>query len=357
MSHVTTYIDCCEVQANLMESWNYNNLGHDGAPGLKFVLSPINRLGFIQGAMNMKPNGLRDVQVIFQQRLLESDVEDSGQISCDATAEDGETSQTYTLDPSVGASVSWKVTPANLRGRCQANPLWYAQQIKRRMDALIEKADTDYLTQIVANTGNFASDVDAGDPAGTTSVVVTQSRNADDVLVEKALQDVRHHFMNNGFSSVPFGFGTKLWSDYSISKKAACCSQLGVDVATYDQISSFGFEFSHKMAGLLGNSTDAIFLAPNVTQMIWFNEFTGPDGSIDNFNDGHLIQGVLAYPDANLPLKFDYRAEYVCEGTTRYWKVSLAIAYDFIFLPTDLYHPGDRKEGVNGVNQFRITNP
>ena len=358
MSQLSTFVDCPQIQASLLEAWNYNNLGHDGAVGLKFILDPINRDGFLQGKINHKANGLRDVQVVYDQRFLESDVSASGVISCTAGGVDGETSTTYELDPTVGGSFSLKVTPAELRARCQRNPDYIRHEIKKMMDAIIEKADTDFLTTLPLNTGNFADDVDNGLAPGTTSVVVTTTKDASGTIVPDAYQDVRFHFSNNRFSGVPYGFGTKIWNDYALAQKAACCSQLGLDVKTYAQQNTFGFSFSHKMAGILGNANEAIFIAPGSVQMLKFNEFEGPDGSIDHFNNGGVVvQDVLTYPDAGLPLTFDYRAEYVCEGLTRFWLISLAIAYKFIYLPTDMFQVGDRLEGVNGVNEFRITNP
>jgi len=358
MSSIQTFVDCPQIQADLFTAWNFNNLGHDGAVGLKFILDPVNRNGFIQDAINFKENGLRGVTVRYDQRFLESEVSDSGVINCADGGVDGETSLDYELDPSNGASISINITPAQLRARCQRNPDYVIHELKKMMDALAEKADTDFLNSLAVNTGNFAEDVDDGDPAGTTTFVTTSTFNNNGVIVPNAYQDVRFQFQNNRFVQVPYGFGTKPWYDYALATEAACCSEIGLDVNTYSKTRSFGFGFSHKMAGILGNANDAIFVAPGTVQMIKFNEFQGPDGSIDNFNNGGVIvQDVLDYPDSTLPLTFDYRAEYICSGNTRYWRISMAIAYKFIYLPSDMFKVGDRLEGVNGVNKFRITNP
>jgi hypothetical protein len=358
MSQSTQFVDCNQVQTDLMTAWNYNNLGHDGAVGLQFVLSPLNRNGFMQKAMNMKDNGLLEVQVIFDQRFLESAVSDSGVIACEDGGVDGELSETYLIDPTVGSSLSLNITPAQLRARCKKNPAYLAGRLKKMMDALIERADSKFFASIAANTGNFAYDVDTGLAAGTNSFVTTSTRNAQDVLIPNANNDVTFHYALNGFNSMPFGFGFKEWADYAAYKKAAGLSEIGIDAAKFESIYPFGFAFTHKAASLFPSANDAIFVAPGTVQMIDFTEFMDTGGSIDSFNNGgDLIQGTLTYPDARYPLNFDYRAEYVCSGTVRHWRISIAFAYKFIYLPEDMYQVGDRKEGVNGINRFRITNP
>jgi hypothetical protein len=90
-----------------------------------------------------------------------------------------------------------------------------------------------------------------------------------------------------------------------------------------------------------------------MVQLITANEF---ENEILAFNNGGaLFQGVLMYPDPTLPLTFDYRTEYKCtDGGTKKWHFELALSHDLISYPEDAYKVGDRLEGVNGVNEFRL---
>jgi hypothetical protein len=95
--------------------------------------------------------------------------------------------------------------------------------------------------------------------------------------------------------------------------------------------------------------TAAYSIIPGAVQMISFNEFKG----ILEMNDSTLVQGTLQHPDPNLPLTFDYRAEYTCNGAdSKVWNFEVALNHDFIFLPADMYQAGDRLEGVNGILKF-----
>jgi len=133
---------------------------------------------------------------------------------------------------------------------------------------------------------------------------------------------------------------------------------LGVDVNKYGQQNPFGMAYSHKIAAITGDADTAIFIAPGVVQALLFNEFKDTGGSIDHFNNGgQLVQSIWSYPDPLLPFDFDYRAEYVCSGTSRYWRISLSLPMEFAYLPANMYQAGDRLEGVNGVNEFVIANP
>ena len=91
-------------------------------------------------------------------------------------------------------------------------------------------------------------------------------------------------------------------------------------------------------------------IIPGAVQMISFNEFKG----ILEMNDSTLVQGTLQHPDPALPLTFDYRAEYTCNGADqKVWNFEISLNHDFIFLPADMYQAGDRLEGVNGILTFR----
>ena len=356
MSQLSTFVSCPHIQLGLEEAWGYNNLGHDGVPGVQFVLSDANRMDMIQQQISQKPGGIRTVRVVYGQRLLESVVDATGTISCDGGDGDGETYKDYDISFSDGASVSWTVDQSDLITRCENDATYVNREVMKHMNVLLEKIDTDFYTALNANLGNFAYDVDSGSPAGTNTFY-SGTGFSSGALRHDALNMVTFHMnVANGFQKVPFGFGGKPWHDYARAINAACCSALGIDVGVYQSANGgFAFAYSHKVTNITGNSTDAIFVAPGSVQMVGINQFMPNPGSIISINTPQLVQGVLAYPDPRIPITFDYRAELVCDNDVYKWKFSLAKPYVFNFLPDDMYQVGDRKEGINGVNKFRIT--
>lgn len=352
MSQLSTFVSCPAIQDSLFSLWGKNNLLPNPIPGLYWLKSQPNKIDLV---MNSRPGGLREVEARYKQRRLDSSVSSVGNPTCETGEVNGETLATYTIDPTVGASLDLLIKESDLLYRCQTNKDYLGEEILGMMYTLAERIDKDYVTFLVNSVGNYAY---AFDTTGSTSnaPIITQTRNADDVILENALQDVRFHFRENGYPGVPFGLGTKIWADYAIAKNAACCSQLGMDVNRYAQLQNFALEYSHYIGGLLGNQNDAIFVAPGAVQMVHFNRFTGLDDNIFVINDGALKQGVVRYPDSSLPIEFAYRAELECINNEFYWKINISLAYDFLSQPLDMYQDGDRLEGVNGISRFRISN-
>jgi hypothetical protein len=116
--------------------------------------------------------------------------------------------------------------------------------------------------------------------------------------------------------------------------------------------------FSDRVSMNASNADDLVAIVPGSVQLLHFNEFIGADGNINYIDDDSIKQGVLAYPDATIPVTFDYRAEYSCNNSgAKTWTIELALNYAFAYLPTDIYKAGDQLEGVNGLTSFRIVNP
>jgi len=73
-------------------------------------------------------------------------------------------------------------------------------------------------------------------------------------------------------------------------------------------------------------------------------------------NQDNLIQGTLLFPDADLPLMFDYKAKFYDCGNDAYpegyWVITVQLTLDFAFLPEDRYKVGDRLLGTNGIHKY-----
>jgi hypothetical protein len=352
MSALSSFIACPNVQLSLFDSFGVDNLKAEPLPLLSFILSAPNRSDVIQNQLNFRDHGRKTVEVVYGQRFLESMVQDGGRVTCGTWSNDGETSVLYSLTPSDGYHVGFKLTASELEERCEADTNYIAKEVFKMMDVLARKVATNAAIQIIANSGNFASDVDNGNPAGTST-----SRNADTVLTAggpnyDATEVIAFENMANEFNGMPYVFGGEAWWKYIKALNAAAppaFTDSGLSTGLYAQQSGITYGYDRRIQLNDSAPTAAYSIIPGAVQMISFNEFKG----ILEMNDSTLVQGTLQHPDPNLPLTFDYRAEYTCNGAdSKVWNFEVALNHDFIFLPADMYQAGDRLEGVNGILKF-----
>jgi hypothetical protein len=352
MSALSSFIACPNVQLSLFDSFGVDNLKAEPLPLLSFILSAPNRSDVIQNQINFRDHGRKTVEVVYGQRFLESMVQDGGRVTCGTFSNDGETSVLYSLTPSDGYHVGFKLTASELEERCEADSNYIAREIFKMMDVLARKVATNAAIQIIANGGNFASDVDAGNPAGTST-----SKNAATVLTSgapsmDATEVIAFQNMANEFTNMPFVFGGEPWWKYIKGLQAstgAFFNDDGFSTGLYAQQAGITYGYDRRIQLNDSSAAAAYSIIPGAVQMISFNEFKG----ILEMNDSTLVQGTLQHPDPSLPLTFDYRAEYTCNGAdSKVWNFEVALNHDFIFLPSDMYQAGDRLEGVNGILKF-----
>ena len=354
MSQLSSFVSCPNIQLGLTEAW-FNNQPLGNVNLVRFLLSDINKKDTFQRQLTPGDGKLRSVELVYGQRFLESSVGETARIACSGFSADGETSKVYEIDPTVGANKTFSMTLSSLQTRCEADELYLSKEILKAMNVLIQKMETDAAIAVIANSGNFATDVDNGDPAGTTTLKTTKTKTSGGAILTDAIEDVAFENMANDFTETPYIFGGAIWEKYARALGAACCGDLGVNAGVYKDNSGVVIGYSQKVQANAANANDGYALIPGAVQMVTFNEFGGSSPWV--LDDDSIKQGTLIYPDPALPLVFDYYAKYTCtDANTKVWDIGLGLAYDFMFLPADMFAVGDRLEGVNGVLGFRVSN-
>lgn len=358
MSLLSNFISCPAVQQRLDRVGFLDNLKMEIPGFLAYVLSPNNRMDVIQREINMRPGGRRSVEVVYGQRFLESMAEAYGRISCGSWSKDGETSTLYSIDPADGFRAGFQISTRDLEERCERSEDYIAERMMKLMDVLARRLATKLAIDALANTGNFASDVDAGNPAGTSAFKQGATKlGGVGGLSTDFLEVMRFEMQNNFEADTPFfAFGHELLMKYIASLQAATenNTQTGLAAGRYYEQSGVTLAHDRRIGTNATNANDVLATIPGAIQMISFNEFR----SILEFESATETQGVIQHPNPDIPLSFDYRAKYTCnDQDERIWDFELAINADFIFAPNDMFQAGDRMEGVNGVNLFRIANP
>lgn len=359
MSSISTFVACPEIQETLMRGTGFDNQILGNVNILRFLLSDLNRNEFINEQINFRPNGLKQVVLTYGQRFLESQVSAGGRIVCTPGNTDGITSNIYEIDPDDGVNLPLTFTTEDLLYMCENNPAFLAGELKKQMDVIVRKMETDAAIELMAAYGNFAKYViDGGAPSN--AVITGATKTSAGGISTEFEEKINFNSMANEYITKPWLFGGEKLANYMVALGAACCSDLGIDAGVYSLNNGLRMAYSDRVTLNADNADDVIAVIPKTFKMLDFNEFRGANGNILTINDDALKQGVLMYPDATLPILFDYRAEYKCtEGsTTRKWHFQLAKNYKFIpLIPSDVFQAEDQLFGVNGVNHYRIVNP
>lgn len=352
------YVACPQLQEGLFESWEYDNKRLSNVNVTRFIRSGTNRKDFIQNQINHKNGGYREVEVTYDQRYLVDTVSDVGRISCGSFNKECDTSKIYSIDPNVGSSDGRSLTSVDIEQSCKDNRFYLSNIVLKLMNNVLEDVENKNIQKILLNSGNFASDVDKGLPAGTTTIKDVQTKLASGGIDYNASEVVGFETMNNDFNMRSAVFGGEDWYKYGKAVNAACCGDIGIDAGLYATQNPFLFAYSYNIDKFAADPGTAISIMPGTVQMIWFNEFRGGSGNILYMDDDALKQGVLTHPDPEIDVSFDYRAAFICDGANnKRWELQIALAHDLIFLPDDMYCVGDRLEGINGILQYKIANP
>ena len=358
MSQLSQFISCPNVQLSLAEAFDYDNNRMEMPGLLAFILSGMNRNGVVQNQINFRDHGRRAVEVVYDQRFLESWAEATGRASCGSWGRDGETSQTYSISPSDGFRAGFSLYTSEIEERCQDDELYIAKRINKLIDVLTRRMGTKAAVDVLANIGNFASDVDAGNAPGTTTQINGATKLSNGGIDYDLLEAIAFQNESNFEGGTPnFTFGGELLWKYikAIGAATESNTQTGLAVGRYAEASGVTFGYDRRVQTNASNAADLVSLIPGAVQMISFNEFKG----ILDLETDTEVYGTLEHPMFDqFPVTFDYRAQFTCDDSGgRRWDFELATNHDFIFLPSDMYQAGDRLEGVNGITSYRIVNP
>jgi hypothetical protein len=87
-------------------------------------------------------------------------------------------------------------------------------------------------------------------------------------------------------------------------------------------------------------------MIPGALQLLTFNKHRG--SKYREIDAPQLKRGVLAHPNPDINILFDFYAELDCNV----WKFYLGVAHHLVAAPADMFFTGDRLSGINGVVEF-----
>ena len=144
----------------------------------------------------------------------------------------------------------------------------------------------------------------------------------------------------------PVIIGDNLIDAFITELDAACCAESGLNIAELAKIKPVVYIRDENVEAALGVA-EFIGTVRGATQLLTFNEFRG-EGNVIVLDD--YVQTTLVHPTSGI--RFDYLTKFDCGK----WFSQLKLAYKTVYLPTDLFQAGDKLDGVNWLNNFKVVN-
>lgn len=348
MSVISTYASCPNVQAHLKEAFVKKNPAHivETQRFTEFLVSDMNRDMFIQETTSTGNAKKRTVEVVYNPRILEADINTSQTRVCESSVKLGDQTETYSIDDT-GSEFNFYFDPKDVATRCQRNPLYLAEKILDVMHGLMRKVETLNVQQALTKIGSYASsELDQDGTAIVGNVKEIQTRYSDGKINPDFLVELQEAAENMGYPTPPvlLGFGeiSKTMTKYD----SGCCADSGLNLESLLQKHGIALIKSIKVPQEMDTDHFLMFSA-GALQMIWWNEFDG-DNMID---DESYKQGMIMHPILGIP--FDYLFNINCGAP----HIQLKLAHKLIGMPDDMFFGTDRLHGVTFVNEVGITNP
>lgn len=317
-------------------------------PLTEYLMSGPNRNGIQQ--MVSRDAKIKTVELTYQPRILESEVESDVSLSslCTATTERGNTSVTYTVDETSNLFLPQKFNVDSLARACESNENFFAEQIMRLVAAMDAAVNKKNATQIVALKGGWESNVDdipnVNVDGSDNLELPTENPSSTDPFPSSVMS------LNMATSMSNFGpyatIGGLQWYHYNELIKSGCCTNSGLRIEDIqNRFGSIAMYDRHVAEALSGNEFSLV-LANGAAQVLWYNRWAGLFGRADANQSYGMITSPMTGIDYDLVIKHD------CGNIM----VTLTATTKVVALPLDMYQTGDTLDGTNGIATLEVVN-
>lgn len=347
MSYIDDALIACQnFRANTDELWDAQLLSHDPKLRLHNYVTSYNNP--MRPAVSAVGDGkYKKVEVIHTPRRPESIVKEVSDRSCVATNAPIEVSTIYEIDPDDILETNRIITAEQLRNWCGDNGALFAKEINAMQEELRRAKATKLAGQIALLAGAWASDV-----TGVTDGVKSVPLFASGVPVADAFEEIEFALAEQTGIDQAAIIGARDFFKYYRMIESGCCNNNGLDIG--DLFSRFGqaVMYDRRLAVALdATGADVLAIQPGAIQILNYIEagwetgtpveapFRGSDYITIPMQDSDGLWNELMIKD-------------VCRG-----KVHLVMntVVKAVSAPNNIYLPGDRLYGVNGVVQLAGT--
>jgi hypothetical protein len=346
----SSLIACPQIQADLNSVFGFNpQLMTEDSRLLKLLLSPQNKNNIFQNQLDQGDAHRRQVQLVYQPRLVTG----SSSATVGNTCVGGNTpcnlSKTYEIDETQGSAIQFSLDLTTIQEKCEKDDTFLAKWIAQHMDLLVRDINARSATEVATLSGvNPDSGVDTPTNCATLASAACCSGK-----VTNLLEVVDWVFKEMEWDGNVFAVGGSfLWTSYWKSLSLACCNDLGENLNAMMRASQIVPFYDRNMRTALTAANNFMAWIPGALQLITYNQHRGARGIVTVDDETHK-RGVLAHPNPEIPLLFDYYAELSCNK----WNFYLGLAHEVVGAPDDAFFATDRLSGVTGVHEFAIVNP
>jgi len=339
------------IQDRLESAFNAPRMGmvRDPLPFLEFLLSPENNFGLSQKIL-YKNAKQATVELVYDQRIAESDVNDDQAIQCTASTRRGDCAETYTIDPAENRHVEQIIRKEDLRDSSRDAAEVFATKLMLMIDVLERDISTKAATESVALAGSWSTDTGASYTVDGANNLELDLYDASSQYFPQRLHDLRDALVKSGYGDQVAVFGGNDLITYLNTAQQGCCTNVGLNLS--EMWNEFGVvgAYDRRLQTALGGSEFSLALQPGSLAAIAFTENNWLEGADGIVQEGsNYAEAVIISPRTGMPM--DLYVKNDCGNI----QINLYARLYVRGLPSTLFPTGDNFDGVTFVNRVEAT--
>lgn len=321
------------------------DIPRENLPFLEFVgnNTPLNQ------TVNPGQGKTRTVNLRYTPDIAESDV-DSNQENpgCTATTERGDKIATYEIDVNENLQVEELIQVKKLKDIQRDNPAYFAERLNHLIYALDRKVATKTATELALLNGKWAADV-----VGVTSdrLVVNTLKSGSSDINPLAIADIDLALQQTGLTGGAAIFGGVTLHKYMRAILAGCCANQGINVQEILALYGKACMYDRRVATALGGNDYNVAITPTSLALLQYtvNEWSAgaPRPIIEGSGYFHT---VVTSPRTGINMDLNVKDD--CGNI----HMVLTATTKLVNMPDDMFPSGDNWDGVNWVNEIKVTN-
>jgi len=314
------------------------------------LMSPMNAGERIQ--VDQLDGHRRAVKVVYQQRMIEDETEDTPSSTCVSTNPvcDHETD----FDVALYTSIDRVVSMDDIARSCKGTGAYVDEAINGMFEAMNRRINRKSITAMLSQVG---TNIATGLATPTVSDIYDNATGAVNTAVWNTWWD--QLINSNQFSQMPIVVAGSTFFKANNTLKFSCCNNDGIDMLAASQQSGYSY-FNDQMIDSVIAANRAFVYEPGAAKFVtWYKYRNLAGGILGNTGayaafeqaDG-TMQGLIADP-APGGLTYNIRVfPNTCDGT---YSIFLELNHDIFVLPPDMFQVGDPLSGYNGLLYYEFT--
>lgn len=340
----TTFVNCPDIQAELNQYYNTCSAGNlrEPMPFFDFLMSDANMSGLSQLVVP-GPGKIRTVQLTYEQRIPESEVNniESCDMTCSAETKRGNLQAEYRIDCDNGWQVEELLSAKDFIYACQSNEQILASKIQKLIDAVVRKAATVLTQQASSLVGAWSQDAYPGGSAGDPFNVVTVDGSGN--VKPQGWEDLDLAILQTNFCSAPVIFGGTTIFKYARLMQAGCCSAQGLDLQAMRDAYGKATVWDRRVNAITGNDGFWV-LQPGALAVITYSGADQGMGMAQVLEGSNYRKMTVQDPQSGLPI------DLVISDNCGNVSITARVVAKVVGIPSDIFPGGD--DPMTGVNFF-----